>query len=306
MQVDADSLGGYLRQERELRHVSLQDISAATKVQLTFLQALERNDYDRLPPAPFVVGFLRAYAQCLNLHPEAIIAVYHQLYGASERLHGHQLPVAYQVERSRAIGWKGIGVIVAVMVLLAGFTWRVLRLDPEPRSGSISSRLAAEHMLEKAKTTAPAAVVVSSDTRPRQPSERVSTLPQASPVPPTEPPRPMAGTTVSDGLGAAPSAVVLPVRASEPPSALAPSETLVLQATAVEDTWLRVDIDGRDRHALLLTAGKSVQWQATDRFVLKIGNARGIRLMVNGRDVSLPPTPDNMVRDFVLTRDMAR
>ena len=303
MQADADSLGGYLRQERELRHLSLQDISAATKVQLTFLQALERNDYDRLPPAPFVVGFLRAYAQCLNLHPEAIVAVYHQLYGSSERLHGHQLPVAYQVRRSRPIAWKGIGVIVAVMVLLAGFTWSVLRSGSEARPGA--PPLAAEHQLEKAKAAAPVAAIAASETRLLPPSERVSTLPQASPVPAAERPQSIRGPAASDGLGATPSTGELLARASEQSSSLTPSETLVLQATAVEDTWLRVDVDGKDRHALLLTAGKSVQWEARNRFVLKIGNARGTRLMVNGRDVSLPPTADNVVRDFVLTRDMA-
>jgi cytoskeletal protein RodZ len=60
MYVDADSLGNYLRRERELQHVSLQDISAATKIQLRFLKDLENDAYDQLPPAPFVVGFLRA------------------------------------------------------------------------------------------------------------------------------------------------------------------------------------------------------------------------------------------------------
>ena len=60
MLVDSDSLGSYLRQERERQRVSLQDIAAATKIQLKFLEALESDAYDQLPAAPFVVGFLRA------------------------------------------------------------------------------------------------------------------------------------------------------------------------------------------------------------------------------------------------------
>jgi len=62
MLVDYDSLGSYLRQERERQQVSLQDIAATTKIQLKFLEALEHDAYDQLPAAPFVVGFLRAYA----------------------------------------------------------------------------------------------------------------------------------------------------------------------------------------------------------------------------------------------------
>ena len=78
----------------------------------------------------------------------------------------------------------------------------------------------------------------------------------------------------------------------------------MLQAIAVEDTWLRVDIDEDKRHALLLPSGKSIQWEAVERFVLTVGNAHGTRLLLDGHDVSLPPTRSNVVRDFVLTRDV--
>ena len=43
MPVDFDSLGSCLRQERERQQVSLQDIAAATKIQLKFLEALEHD-----------------------------------------------------------------------------------------------------------------------------------------------------------------------------------------------------------------------------------------------------------------------
>jgi len=55
MPVDFDSLGSYLRQERERQQVSLQEIAAATKIQLKFLEALEHDAYDQLPAPPFVV-----------------------------------------------------------------------------------------------------------------------------------------------------------------------------------------------------------------------------------------------------------
>ena len=70
MPVDFDSLGSYLRQERERQQVSLQEIAAATKIQLKFLEALEHDAYAQLPAPPFVVGFLRAYAQYVALDPE--------------------------------------------------------------------------------------------------------------------------------------------------------------------------------------------------------------------------------------------
>jgi len=77
---------------------------------------------------------------------------------------------------------------------------------------------------------------------------------------------------------------------------------LVLQATAVAATWLQVEIDGDKRHALLLASGKSVQWEASERFRLTVGNVRGIRLALNGQEISLQSGRSNVRRDMLLTR----
>jgi cytoskeleton protein RodZ len=305
MQVDADSLGNYLRQERERRHVSLRDISAAIKVQLKFLEALEEDDYDQLPPAPFVVGFLRAYAQCLTLEPDEIVAAYHARYGSSEGLERHRLFVAYQVKPSKHFGWKGVALAVGVMILVAGLAWRILRWGQEVRIGTIPSHVATERTSEETPMRADA-VRLASDTRPTQQTASSLPLSQASEVMPSndEQEQPVAMVSTSE------SALPLPPGAmsSEVPSEAAPTEglptPLVLQAVALEDTWLRVDIDGDQRRALLLTAGKSIQWEATERFVLTVGNAQGTRLMLNGHDVPLPSTRSNVVRDFILTREL--
>ena len=84
MPVDFDSLGTYLRQERERQQVSLQAMAGATKIQLKFLEALEHDAYDQLPAPPFVVGFLRAYAQYIAIDPEMVLTAYRSLPRAPE------------------------------------------------------------------------------------------------------------------------------------------------------------------------------------------------------------------------------
>src|SRR5258706_8365910 len=79
MLVDFDSLGSYLHQERERQQISLLEVAAATKIQLRFLEALENDAYDQLPATPFVVGFLRAYAQYIALDPETVLTAYRSL-----------------------------------------------------------------------------------------------------------------------------------------------------------------------------------------------------------------------------------
>jgi hypothetical protein len=80
---------------------------------------------------------------------------------------------------------------------------------------------------------------------------------------------------------------------------------LVLQAQALEETWLRVKIDGAERNNdVLLALGKSISWEASERFVLTIGNANGVRVSLNGQEITLPPSRSNVVRDFLLTRQL--
>ncbi len=70
------SLGERLRLAREGAGLSLDDLSARTKIQIPILEAMERDSFERVPGGLFVRGFLRAYAREVGLEPEAIVADY--------------------------------------------------------------------------------------------------------------------------------------------------------------------------------------------------------------------------------------
>ena len=66
----ADSFGRYLRQERELRGVSLEQIAEQTRIGVGNLRALERDELARLPARVFLLGFVRSYAEAIGLDPD--------------------------------------------------------------------------------------------------------------------------------------------------------------------------------------------------------------------------------------------
>ncbi|MCX6553320.1 MAG: helix-turn-helix domain-containing protein, partial [Acidobacteria bacterium] len=65
--------GTYLRQAREKRGVSLQQVSATTKISVRVLDALERNDPRKLPGGIFSRAFVRSYAREVGLDPEVVV-----------------------------------------------------------------------------------------------------------------------------------------------------------------------------------------------------------------------------------------
>ena len=71
-----ESLGKYLKAERELRNLSLEEAAKFTKIGKQFLRAIEEDKYDLLPPATYVKGFLTAYARYLGLDPNDVLLRY--------------------------------------------------------------------------------------------------------------------------------------------------------------------------------------------------------------------------------------
>ena len=70
------SFGETLKRERELRQISLREISEATKINLRYLEALERDDFRHLPGGVFNKGFVRAFAQFIGIDADAMVTAY--------------------------------------------------------------------------------------------------------------------------------------------------------------------------------------------------------------------------------------
>ena len=72
------SLGQDLKRERELRGISLKEISSSTKISLRFLQALEEDRLDILPSIFFIKAILRTYAKFIGLEEDYVLNKYYE------------------------------------------------------------------------------------------------------------------------------------------------------------------------------------------------------------------------------------
>ena len=77
--MDHVEFGRYLSQQRELRGVSLEEVSRATKISVRLLLALESGQAERLPAQVFVVNHIRAYAQVIGLSPEEAVLRFEEI-----------------------------------------------------------------------------------------------------------------------------------------------------------------------------------------------------------------------------------
>jgi len=77
------AFGENLRREREMRGVSLAEISQATKIGARMLDAIETERFDRLPGGIFNAAFVRQYARYLGLDEDRSVAEFDAACGTS-------------------------------------------------------------------------------------------------------------------------------------------------------------------------------------------------------------------------------
>lgn len=71
-----DSFGAYLRSRREEKGIRLEEIASITKIHLRTLELLEAGRWEKLPPEPFVRGFIVAYGKYIGLDLKELLERY--------------------------------------------------------------------------------------------------------------------------------------------------------------------------------------------------------------------------------------
>ena len=71
-----ETLGQYLRLQRQSRNLSLDQLSRTTRIGIPFLRALEEDDYDFFSQREFITGFLKLYARHLDLDVPEVLRRY--------------------------------------------------------------------------------------------------------------------------------------------------------------------------------------------------------------------------------------
>ena len=116
--MSSTPFGEHLRRERELRGVSLEEIAAATRISTRFLEALENEQWDRLPGGAFNRGFVRSIARFLGMDEEGLVAEY-----AYERKSVDDPRAGGNSEKIPRAWGSVFGVVLLALAVIAGGFW---------------------------------------------------------------------------------------------------------------------------------------------------------------------------------------
>ena len=125
---EGGSFGSWLRQQREIRNITLREISDNTKIGLRYLEALEEDRFEVLPAPIFAKGFLREYARYVGLSPDEVVNHYLSVQKPDDMEEGGKEETRSGRERARKTrSWTwGLFLLLAgalLLALVAFFAW---------------------------------------------------------------------------------------------------------------------------------------------------------------------------------------
>jgi cytoskeletal protein RodZ len=121
--TDFPSAGDRLRQAREAKKLSLEDIASVTRIPLRHLESLEAGDWERLPAPTYTIGFAKNYAGAVGLDRSEIGEQLRQEMGGY-RADTSTIEHFEPVDPARTMPkWLVISAIAAIIAVVLIFSW---------------------------------------------------------------------------------------------------------------------------------------------------------------------------------------
>jgi cytoskeletal protein RodZ len=266
-----------LKNIRQSKGLTLDDIARRTRIRSGFLEAIEEGNYHLLPEKYYAETFIKVYAETLGVDSAPLLARYWQSLekpGTATRKEPQpevksepkkrMTRPALTTKQRRLIGWAiSLAIIMTLIVFILYPRETIVEVPAPPLSAvkppgvSEKETPAQEEQLKSEAVEKPGSLQEKADVR-------------ETPEPKKEAP-PAAGTEES-------------------------KKKYTLRVEAKELTWLRIKEDRQAARQYLLQPGEQLSRQAAERFEIDIGNAGGVELYLQGKSLGAPGKRGEVLR----------
>jgi cytoskeleton protein RodZ len=246
MNFDLAGIGRILRERREEKRLSVAQISDILCLRKALIEAIEAGDWGPLPHEVYVKGFVKKYASILHVHDE--VAAFFEApveQEKEEKIVEVVAPVSKSPKPPRPVR-RTSRARIAYLLGLVIVVFCFFAYDRMERNKTVNAKTETAQRI--AETS--------------QPQQQATNVRPVSEV-----------STVSETGNQ-----------EEKSSLSAMSEPKRLMITCHERTWISAVIDGSEKKEFMLSPHEIIVLNAKERFDLLIGNAGGVKLILNGKD----------------------
>lgn len=163
------TVGEMLQDERLSHRISVSDLSKRTRIRQEYLEALEKNQFDKLPAATFVKGYVKIYAQLFGFDATPLLALLRRDYkeSAKGKLVPREFltPLLKKRRHLKPVTFVMVGFVVVFVTLLTYISvqWWMLQRPPQLRVTQPEDFATVGPQVTVRGETQPEAVVVVND-----------------------------------------------------------------------------------------------------------------------------------------------
>ena len=259
-------IGAILKAEREKSGLSHDQVAQITKLRRHYVEALENEEWDKLPAPVFVKGFIRSYAQALGVDERKIFDLYKKIGPVGEA------PPTPLVEPKKSKKRRVVIIISLLVAVAAIISLWIVYSDRTPSSRNREILLETQKQTTKKEQPAASRSTEQESVKEQKPTSTYTEQP----------------TDLKEGdkveKATFPQNESLPTQATPEPTQA--TDWLVLKGVVKSKTWMRIYIDDQEPKEYIFEPGSMPQWKAREGFDILIGNAAGIEFDFNGENIS--------------------
>jgi len=274
------SLGSLLRRSREERHIDLDEVVRVTRIRRHTLEALENEEWSKLPSQVFVKGFLKSYAEFLGLDKEMVLNYYQK----ASPFQKYKPQVLKEI-RPKSDRWNLIIIIsVLALALIAAIIY--LKRSNISIVEKVFQYLDTQNHVEKKGYP-----VGREDNKGRDDKRGKGVFLKDEKMVEEEKETVSKSKSIQDNIILEEPIIPKKTRDEKP---LSPR--YILTANVNSGTWIAIYIDDKPVKEYLFRPGRTPRWMADEGFDILVGNAGGIKFLLNGKEVGYLGPEGKVVR----------
>jgi cytoskeletal protein RodZ len=310
-----ENFGSYLKSERELRGVTLDELHSKTKIPVRHLRSLENNQFDELPEEVFIKGYIRSVAKIIGAQEDEVLSTYMDITKTAPSIDTNNSSTLNQ--KHSTLDPKFIFVLSLTILFLSGVVWGInILIHKFNKDSTESIPLLSKQKQNKTKdepvNNLSAANAKINDTSTALITSALFSTTSAigSMVPIEKPPNNLSSKPAAD-LENSPATV----NNEDPEEKLNTSEVstsftesnmpLKLAVRIKGDVWFNIMVDGSQRESFVLTKGSEKIFYGEKQYLINAGNKNLIDLTLNDTAINFPNgNKENIVTNFTINAQL--
>ena len=297
----AEDFGSYLKSERELRGVTLEELHSKTKIPVRYLKALEKNQFDKLPEEVFIKGYIRSFAKIIGAKEDELLSTYIDITKTASSTDTNNQTTSNQ--KHFTFEPKFIFVLTIIVLFLSGSVWginfliRMFYKDAAESAPTISEikqnkteeKLEKDFPIKNQKVNEVPALLTTTETPPKN-----LTIDSEISI-----------NNSSKNLGEK-TVAVFEIESEIPNVPTNNTTPLKLVIKVKDNVWFNIAVDDSPVESFVLSKGSEKTFYGKKQYLLNVGSRNAIDIKLNGSKVSFPEgSGEDAVTNFLINPELA-